>query len=847
MHQKALLSGFMLAAFIATASAQLAPEIEARQNQALNLIRSEAPGMRVFKEGGNVSRIYGAPMNYGTSPEGSAMSFVTKFGDAFGGGDSQYEIEDVSTLMFDKFYLVNLRQLVNGIPVDKGGLSILVRNESSFPVVYANNRAASVDGPLGRALVSQSDALSTVKKAKPWLKATSKPTQVVFNGEAGPVLAWAISVDKKNLVDPEAYDVFVDARTGRILEWRTQVHYVDVNGTIQGMGTPGLKPDQSNNQPVLRPLNNLLVSISGGNSAYTNASGAYTIANGGSAGVTVNTDLRGRWVRVVTQAGANLTLSQLVTPPGPADFVFNQSPSSLNTAQVNGLIQTDRIHNFVKQYSPSYPGVDIQIPCNVNLASTCNAYYQSSTINFYQAGGGCPNTAYSTVVHHEYGHFIIAMAGTAQGAYGEGMGDVNASLFENTPWLGEDFQGVGAGPLRSCYNNVVYPSSAEIHTAGQIMSGAFWLTLDALKATVGEATGLAVIRPLFLESIRLRPASISPAITVDVLTLDDNDGNISNGTPHYSQIAQGFNAKNLTAPTINFLGFRDITTPGTFVQWTPNDAFIPVTIQVEDLAGSLDGSTVKLYARPNNGAWQAYEMQEIIDPQIFYAGFDQPQAPATFVDWYVEARDTNGHVVYFPSGGPASPRTTLFGTSAVTVLNDTFETDLGWSVVNTALTTGAWVRANPNGTNLNGLPANPEDDSNDPGAQCLFTGQGTVGGAVGDQDVDGGPTRAISPVFDLAGSTGIVEFQRWFFNDDGDDSMTFEISNNNGSTWVPVSGIMYTGANSTNRWVTQSFVVSKYVIPTSQMRVRVSTSDNPNNSITEAAIDAFKVIKATGF
>ena len=42
--------------------------------------------------------------------------------------------------------------------------------------------------------------------------------------------------------------------------------------------------------------------------------------------------------------------------------------------------------------------------------------------------------------------------------------------------------------------------------------------------------------------------------------------------------------------------------------------------------------------------------------------------------------------------------------------------------------------------------------------------------------------------------------------------------------------------------VYRTFKVSDYVSPTSQMKVRFSATDNPNNSVTEAGIDAFKVV-----
>src|SRR5262249_45061892 len=38
--------------------------------------------------------------------------------------------------------------------------------------------------------------------------------------------------------------------------------------------------------------------------------------------------------------------------------------------------------------------------------------------------------------------------------------------------------------------------------------------------------------------------------TIDYLTLDDNDGNIGNGTPHYNEINAGFGAHNMPAPPL---------------------------------------------------------------------------------------------------------------------------------------------------------------------------------------------------------------------------------------------------------------------------------------------------------
>ena len=48
--------------------------------------------------------------------------------------------------------------------------------------------------------------------------------------------------------------------------------------------------------------------------------------------------------------------------------------------------------------------------------ASCNASFNGNSINFYHAAGGCVNTAYSTVVSHEYGHWLNQLYGTGNGS-----------------------------------------------------------------------------------------------------------------------------------------------------------------------------------------------------------------------------------------------------------------------------------------------------------------------------------------------------------------------------------------------------------------------------------------------
>jgi hypothetical protein len=105
--------------------------------------------------------------------------------------------------------------------------------------------------------------------------------------------------------------------------------------------------------------------------------------------------------------------------------------------------------------------------------------------------------------------------------------------------------------------------------------------------------------------------------------------------------------------------------------------------------------------------------------------------------------------------------------------------------------------------------------------------------------VDGGPTRLISPIYDLSSAdVALVSYARWFTNDDRDgDRLTVEVSNNGGGAWTTAESVGHRDG-----WELASFVINDYVPLTDQIRLRFSATDNPNDSVTEAAIDRFQIL-----
>ena len=213
-----------------------------------------------------------------------------------------------------------------------------------------------------------------------------------------------------------------------------------------------------------------------------------------------------------------------------------------------------------------------------------------------------------------------------------------------------------------------------------------------------------------------------------------------------------------------------------------------------------------------------------------FAGTLPAAACGSVLEVSFSAENTQGTSFVDPPGAPAQTYRMDVASDLVPVLEDDFESDLGWTVDNAGVTGGGWERDDPRGTG-----AQPENDATGASdGSCFFTGQGTVGGSISGSDIDGGPARLISPAIDLSASGGLISYSYWLFNDDDSDSLLVEISNN-GVDWVEARNHV----GSLGGWQEVRFHTTEFVAPSDQIQIRFTISDNPNNSVTEAAIDSF--------
>ena len=291
----------------------------------------------------------------------------------------------------------------------------------------------------------------------------------------------------------------------------------------------------------------------------------------------------------------------------------------------------------------------------------------------------------------------------------------------------------------------------------------------------------------------------------------------------------------LAAPT-PLLRIEPVTPIPTVV---PPAHTVSFMVRIVNGTGTLNPTSPELVYRFGPGPFTNSTRLQLMGGNIYSAIL--PTMPCeSSIDFYLIASALSGLTVTDPAHAPAVLHNAIVDPE-VLLFSDDFEEDLGWEVSSTGTgTTGVWIRGEPVGTWSGLIPVQPEyDRSEDEESLCFFTGQHS-GDNIGSNDVDWGPVTLTSPVIDLAQYQDVeVHFACWLHSSSGTpDSLTMQFSRNGGATWTTGETIPPTGG-----WEFHSIGLSGFPgVSGSQLRVRFTISDNPSDSLTEAAIDEFRII-----
>lgn len=292
---------------------------------------------------------------------------------------------------------------------------------------------------------------------------------------------------------------------------------------------------------------------------------------------------------------------------------------------------------------------------------------------------------------------------------------------------------------------------------------------------------------------------------------------------------QNFRLTDIAGPTI-----KNVSGPA-----ATSDVTGPYTISAK-IVDYSSVSEATLYYRVNGGNWSTRDMTssggDIYEEQI-------PGAPANSrIDYYIFATDGLGLMSTKPGPAPNNFYS-IYITESLYAYDVEDPVDNNWQlgVAGDDATTGIWVRVDPNGTNYGGVDLQPEDDHTEaPGTLCFVTGQGSVGGSAGENDVDNGCTTLRSPVFDLSDvETAFIRYWRWYGEGGSsiDDEFAVDISDDGGFSWSPAELVPATE----NQWKEVTLDVGALLGGnlTSQVVVRFVACDENAAGLVEGAIDDF--------
>lgn len=301
--------------------------------------------------------------------------------------------------------------------------------------------------------------------------------------------------------------------------------------------------------------------------AITDKDGKADLTVGQPLTIALNTPTTGSRAMVQTAPAGYTQSRNVLSITVPTTANTDKTTYALTAASlpsVNSYVRVNMVADFVKQYLPNNAMVSRQIPIYVNITglpgqpnANCNAFYDGASLNFFETGNGCQNTALiDDVVYHEWGHGLDDLTGPARGitdgAYSEGIGDILSMLLTGSNNLAPGF--IVANPaagIRNLENPKKYPGDLvnEVHDDGEIIGATFWDMRKAMVTRYGQTDGVNRVAKIFLNSLATTTRYLDSY--QQALLLDDNDANPATRSPNYCLINAAYAAHGLATAEAN--------------------------------------------------------------------------------------------------------------------------------------------------------------------------------------------------------------------------------------------------------------------------------------------------------
>jgi Zn-dependent metalloprotease len=675
------------------------------------------------------------------------------------------------------------------------------------------------------------------------------------NGKYMYHLVYVVKFKTKIEEGPAHYTCYVDAKDATLLMRKNEVMYEAPPAVSSVSGD--LYTTHPYNPSSVEKLKYLEAKDPAtGTNYYTDLSGNVTIPL--ALGTQIRYKLEGLYADVQTNGDtpdiyANLSANNTI--------LFDNSNSTIQ--ERTAYWSVNEIHDHMKSVFPSFTGLDFSLETNVDEFGTCNAFFAGNSINFYEEGLSTNGTDYceatgkiADVVYHEYGHAINSYrynsgSGMQNGALNEGFADVWAFTLSQDPILGIGFyQNNPLGYVRRFdINKKVYPQDlvGEVHADGEIIAGAFWdtyLNLGNMQQTIDLFKYLYDNGP---DGANGSEGVIFTDILIEVLYADDNDANLTNGTPNDIAIVSAFALHGITLISNAIITHNPVATSN-------GSTVIPINVNIQLTYPWALGSVDCYYRLNTDTNWSPLAMTQ---SGSNFIGQIPSQVDGSIIAYYISLEDSYG----FNSGvTPFSANKTPNNFANVPYFimigyeldkEEDFDFNIGfWQTGDPSdnATTGFWAIGTPIGSFVSPGDPNtmvqPDYQHTPNGSDCAFTGNATSSSAsIGENDIDGGHTTLYSPTYDMTDYVNpAFSYWRWFTNNTGAEP---------NADWWQVSitgdGVNWEGIEknltSDTRWRRFAFRVKDYIsLNSTQVQLRFIASDSTNGSLSggslvEAAVD----------
>lgn len=596
--------------------------------------------------------------------ESSLRDLIARHPQLFGVSGAELGPARIGYIARTDTWYATFDQQVQGVPVWRGGLTFRVRFGKLvlFGVeTHPAARGLSVSSQLNAELAIQ-EAVRQGPAASAFHDAP-EARLIVFPEERDGQLHYRLAWETRTRTSspPGLWVSLIDARSGELLHVWNEVRFL--TGQITGLHNERTLDGKT----AVSPMPLLTVKNGAGASTTTDWSGNFTLEESGSFSVGLT--------------GSYITVRNRQTSNGAGSFTgssFQWTTSSATQAEIDSYVFLHQVRDFWEPLTPEVSMVDDALTSNVNVSGSCNAYYDGN-VNFYRAGSGCNNTgSIADVNYHEWGHgfhYTSLQAGTFDGSISEGIGDVTSALLTGDPVIAPYFSTTGAG-IREIATDLRYPEdiTGEVHADGLIFAGAIWDLWAELETVYDAETAWLLTAQLFADAIKAGPTI--PDSYDEVVAADDDNGDLSDGTPNQCHILNAFALHGLGPGGSG--GSTLTVAHETLVNQEPTATEYPLSAELTSFAPdcvAAEAEEAVVHFSIDGGATWA-DAALSLSGKGDVAGAIPAQPQGSIVDYYVSVTNTDGDTVQNPTGGSINPHSFIVG-ELIEVYCEDFEDDDG--------------------------------------------------------------------------------------------------------------------------------------------------------------------------